>query len=156
MFLSRYPWTRNVLWDVQTGFLCVIAAVTRNTPYYKRQVIKYSYMTINWNVCSLCLVIKSYKKLILHWVKCYFIQGDSRGKVNILGGCARNVKRLTCTPIRGNVLWKKHNAAWPFRVEPISDHAVLTTAVCSVLEPSWHVIWPRPLLRFDACKTKTD
>jgi hypothetical protein len=37
-----------------------------------------------------------------------------------------------CTPSRVNVFWKICNAAWPFRSEPSSDHAVPTAAMYSV------------------------
>jgi hypothetical protein len=110
-------------------------------------------MTINWNVCSPCAVIRSYKKLILYWVK-FCLYRLIQEEMSIFWEVRAHHRTFTCTPNIVNVLWKKYNADWPFRGEPISDHAVLTTAVCSARESSWQVSWTRPLLRFDACEGK--
>jgi len=51
--------------------------------------------------------------------------------------CFKNIHSdcsYKCTPRTVNVFWKGYNAAWPFRGEPSSDHAVPTAAMCSVME----------------------
>jgi len=39
------------------------------------------------------------------------------------------------------MFWNKHNVAWPCQPEPSSDWTVLTTAVCSVRDFRYQVIW---------------
>jgi len=43
--------------------------------------------------------------------------------------------------IQSKCFWKRHNTAWPCRVEPSSDHAVPTAAMYSVRELREQSIW---------------